>query len=400
MVPKRLKDIAHRRFDPLRGSWVLLASPHKYNRPRQGEQNAVTLRRKQAYDPESASSSSRSTAAEPLPATASALLVAEPVVGRCYVLTYSAKHHYTVSDMTAREVLDIVEAWTRVYAMHLSPTSPMRTKGARGENHGPSFQDVGPLDMTSLRYMQVFDNNGEIVGCSNAHPHGQIWITSSMPDGPALELAQMSKYRKGHCGRHLLTDYARLEMDRRERVVWQNDAFLAVCPWWAVWPYDILLLPKRQVRGLVDLTETERFQFAEAILQVTRIYDNLFEMTFPYISALHQAPLNATQEELDSSHLHMHFSPPLLLPAIKKFFGGYELYAEPTREITPEVAASNLRRAGNQLSDVSSNGKAAEVSSQGGLVLEGSQESISCRRDGSSWWRRLTGISRRLRVAA
>lgn len=231
---------------------------------------------------QSASSSSRSTAAEPLPDTASTLLVAEPVVGRCYVLTYSAKHHYTVSDMTAREVLDIVEAWTRVYAMHLPPTSPMRTNAAGGENHDPSFQDGSPLDMTSLRYMQVFDNNGEIVGCSNAHPHGQIWITSSMPDGPALELVQMSKYRKAHCGRHLLADYARLEMDKSERVVWQNDAFLAVCPWWAVWPYDILLLPKRQVRGMVDLTETERFQFAEAVLQVTRIYDNLFEITFPY----------------------------------------------------------------------------------------------------------------------
>lgn len=103
-----------------------------------------------------------------------------------------------------------------------------------------------------------------------------------MPDGPSQEIAQMSRYRQYHGGRHMLQDYVRLEMDKEERIVWQNDGFLAVCPWWAVWPYEVLLLPKRQVRGLVDLSQTEKLQFSEAILQVAKIYDNLFETTFPY----------------------------------------------------------------------------------------------------------------------
>jgi UDPglucose--hexose-1-phosphate uridylyltransferase len=190
----------------------------------------------------------------------------------------------------------------------------------------------------------------------------------------------MNKYRKDHCGRHLLDDYTRLEMEREERIVWQNDGFLVVCPWWAVWPFEVLLLPKRHVRALVDLNKTERLQFAEAILQVARSYDKLFGFSFPYsmylrpqaiisskdlrltypVSGLHQAPLDATEVELDSSYLHMHFCPPLLRSSVRKFFGGYELFAEPSREITPEAAAACLRGSGAQVSVSPTECKAVE----------------------------------------
>lgn len=229
-----------------------------------------------------------------------------------------------------------------------------------------------------------------------------------MPDEVRLELIQMSEYRKDHCGRHLLEDYARLEVDRQERVVWQNDAFLAICPWWAVWPFEVLLLPKRHVRGLVDLNKTERLQFAEAILHVTRSYDTLFGMTFPYsmclhpqpsgspgdsqlthsVSALHQAPLNATEAEVDSSYLHMHFSPPLLFPSVKKFFGGYELHGEPTREITPEAAAALLRHSGTQLPVCADNLKAAQHQ------FQVRSDGVLCRGGTSTWWERVLRTSR------
>ncbi|OJJ79842.1 uncharacterized protein ASPGLDRAFT_52061 [Aspergillus glaucus CBS 516.65] len=417
MAPKKLKDIAHRRFDPLKGTWVLLASPQKNKRPRQGQREVVTASEKQAYDPncylcpgntrangirnpeytgtfafENDFSTVRMDEGEchqhtPEIDVAPDLLRVEPVIGRCYVLTYSAIHHYNISDMTAQDVLCIVDAWTRIYSRYLSSDSPLRMSTTSADDHGPSSREETTLENTNLRYMHVFDNNGEIVGCSNTHPHGQIWITSSMPDGPSQEIAQMSRYRQYHGGRHMLQDYVRLEMDKEERIVWQNDGFLAVCPWWAVWPYEVLLLPKRQVRGLVDLSQTEKFQFSEAILQVAKLYDNLFETTFPYISALHQAPLNATEGELESSYLHMHFSPPLLFPSIKKFFGGYELYAEPTREITPETAAARLRHSGAQLLMSSCRSKAVGSQAQEEFMLIGSPGETLRSGETSSWWR-------------
>jgi len=213
---------------------------------------------------------------------ASAMLRAEPVVGRCYVVSYSANHHYNVSDMTVEEVLDIIEAWRSVYAAHLSSDNPKRSDATNMEALDSKLVAGTSLVTENLVYMQIFDNNGPTVGASNPHPHGQIWITSSMPDEPKREQAQMRKYRENNDQCHLLGDYVRLEMDREERVVWQNGGFLAVCPWWAVWPYEILLIPKRQVRSLVDLRQTERLEFAEAILQVNRAYDNLFGITFPY----------------------------------------------------------------------------------------------------------------------
>jgi len=198
--------------------------------------------------------------------------------------------------------------------------------------------------------MQIFENKGAAMGCSNPHPHGQIWTTTGLPEEPAQELEQLQKYRKEHGGGSLLGDYVKLELEKQERIVFQNSAFLVVCPWWATWPFEVMIISKEHKRALVDLSASEQLDFAEAIAEVTRRYDNLFETSFPYSSGIHQAPLEGTAEEIESSHLHMHFYPPLLRSAtVRKFLVGYELMAEPQRDITPEQAAAKLRQCGGEL---------------------------------------------------
>jgi UDPglucose--hexose-1-phosphate uridylyltransferase len=213
-----------------------------------------------------------------------ALLRAEPVTGKCYVLTFSAEHNVTLADMTSREILIVIETWTRIYASHLSPESPFQ-EAAQKLDIVASQDDPTLTPKKQLKYMQIFENKGAAMGCSNPHPHCQIWTSSTMPEEPGIEAVQMAKYRKENNGRHLLADYVDLEVDKAERIVWQNEAFLVVCPWWAVWPFEVLVLPKRHIRCLVDFTGHERLQFADAIQEVTRRYDNLFECSFPYSKA-------------------------------------------------------------------------------------------------------------------
>lgn len=213
---------------------------------------------------------------------ASLLLKADAATGRCYVLTFSAVHNVTLADMKPQEIVPVIDLWTDLYASHVCPTSPLGTAAATARQKlsiVPECQMSQPSQQ--LRYMTIFENKGAAMGCSNPHPHCQIWTTSSLPEEPGKELDQMSKYRREH-GRHMLGDYVKLEIEKGERVVWQNDSFLIVCPWWAVWPFEVLVLAKRHVRALVDLSTDERLHFAEAIQEVTRRYDNLFETNFPY----------------------------------------------------------------------------------------------------------------------
>lgn len=250
--------------------------------------------------------------------------------------------------MPGADILPVIEHWTRIYANHLSATNPLAALADKLELS--LARDAAPVPTDDYRYMQIFENKGAAMGCSNPHPHCQVWTTSSMPEEPGKELVQMTKYRAAHGGRHLLGDYVKLELEKKERVLWQNDAFVVVCPWWAVWPFEVLVLPKRHVRALVDLTPAERLQLAEAIQEVTRRYDNLFECSFPYSSGIHQAPLKGTEEEIENAYFHMHFYPPLLRSAtVKKFLVGYELMAEPQRDITPEQATAKLRDCGGEL---------------------------------------------------
>lgn len=162
------------------------------------------------------------------------------------------------------------------------------------------------------------------MGCSNPHPHGQVWTTTSLPEEPALELEQLKKYRREQGGANLLEDYARLEAEKTERLVFENAAFLALCPWWAIWPFEVMIIAKEHKRALVDFLEEEKMLLAEAISEVTRRYDNLFETHFPYSMGIHQAPLEGTDAEIEASHFHMHFYPPLLRSAtVRKFLVGY-----------------------------------------------------------------------------
>ncbi len=247
------------------------------------------------------------------------LLRAEAVTGTCYVLTFSPFHNLTLADLSPAEIVPVVQAWTQIYGAHISPKSPL-AKVAPATTL-PGIDVAKPK--SQLRYMQIFENKGAAMGCSNPHPHGQIWTLTGMPEEPGLEMEQMLKHRREHRGRHLLEEYAKLEVAKKERVVFANESFLALCPWWATWPFETMVVARKHKRALVDLNESEQKDLAEAIAEVTRRYDNLFETQFPYSMGVHQAPLEGTDDEIETSYLHIHFYPPLLRSAtVRKFLVG------------------------------------------------------------------------------
>ncbi len=202
------------------------------------------------------------------------------MTGKCYVLTFSPTHNKTLADLTAAEILPVVQTWTSIYAAHLSPASPLSKIPLP-----LSTTEVTPPD-AQYRWMQIFENKGAAMGCSNPHPHGQIWTTTGTPEEPAAELTQLQKYSRENDGRSLLGDYVHVELEKKERIVFQNKSFLVVCPWWAVWPFEVMIISKEHRRALVDLSEEEQLAFAEAVAEVTRRYDNLFETSFPYSESL------------------------------------------------------------------------------------------------------------------
>ena len=283
-------------------------------------------------------------------ALSSELLRAEPVTGKCYVITFSPFHNLTLADLRPWQILPVIAAWTQIYTAHISQNSALARVSLPTTLQPASPHARITKPNAHYRYMQIFENKGAAMGCSNPHPHGQIWTTTSLPQEVAAELENLKRYRREQGGLHMLEDYAKLEAEKKERIVYQNPTFLVLCPWWATWPYETLILPTTHIRGLPDLTPPQRMHFAEAIAEITRRYDNLFETHFPYSMGIHQAPLQGIEEEIEASYLHIHFYPPLLRSAtVRKFFVGYELLAEPQRDITPEQAAGKLRGCGGEL---------------------------------------------------
>ncbi|KAL9025998.1 MAG: hypothetical protein Q9196_005274 [Gyalolechia fulgens] len=265
-------------------------------------------------------------------------------------ITFASSHNLTLADLPPRDIIPIINTWTDLYTAHLSPSSPL-AKTASATALPPSSHNTGATHpRTQYRYMQIFENKGAAMGCSNPHPHGQIWTTSSLPEEPAIELEQLKSYHRERGGCHMLKDYAQLESDQQERTIFENAAFIAICPWWATWPFETMIVSRQHRRALTDFSAEEVSLLAEIMAEVTTRYDNLFETQFPYSMGVHQAPLEGSEEEIECSHFHIHFYPPLLRSAtVRKFLVGYEMMAEPQRDITPEQAAERLRGCGGAL---------------------------------------------------
>jgi UDPglucose--hexose-1-phosphate uridylyltransferase len=242
------------------------------------------------------------------------LLIAESVSGVCRVVCFSPRHDLTVAEMEPQDIRRVVDTWTAQY------------------------QELN--NIPGIAYVEVFENRGEVMGCSNPHPHCQIWAGSVVPNEIAKEQKAQEEYFARH-GRTLLTDYLDFELRAGERLICQNDTWVALVPWWAVWPFETMLIPRRHSTGLDELTSEERDGLAGILKSMTTRYDNLFEVSFPYSFGFHQrlaGPINR------SWHLHAHFYPPLLRSAtVRKFLVGYEMLAMPQRDITAETAAARLR---------------------------------------------------------
>jgi UDPglucose--hexose-1-phosphate uridylyltransferase len=329
-------DHPHRRYNPLTGEWVLV-SPHRTKRPWQGQVEKPPQEIRPRYDPKCYLCPGNKRAGDAqnphydstfvftndfaalLPDTPPAgdsghpLLRIESVQGTCRVICFSPRHDLTLPEMTLEEICAVIDMWAE-------QTTEL------GQNY---------------RWVQIFENKGAMMGCSNPHPHGQIWGGSALPNEPAKEERQQRAYLAEH-GSPLLVDYANLEITEQERVVVENENWLAVVPYWAVWPFEILLLPRRHVLRLPDLSDTERNALADILKRLLTKYDNLFEISFTYSMGWHGAPF----DDDDFSHwqLHAHFYPPLLRSAtVKKFMVGYEMLSEAQRDLTAEQAAERLR---------------------------------------------------------
>jgi len=339
----RLDDpTSHRRFNPLRREWVLV-SPQRTARPWQGQIERPSEAPPPEYDPSCylcprnpraggavnpdykttfvfdndfpAVSESGGRAEEMIGEPDHDLLLAQPETGVCRVLCFSPRHDLTLSRMDPQAIRGVVDAWI----------DESQRLGAR--------RDIG--------YVQIFENRGAAMGASNPHPHCQIWATASVPNEPAREQASFEAHREEH-NRCLLCDYIAIELDRSERIVCRTDAFVALVPFWAVWPFETLVLPRRHARALDDLDGRERDGLGDILKRLTARYDNLFSTRFPYSMGFHVRPSDGASH--DEWHMHAHFYPPLLRSAtVRKFMVGFEMLGTPQRDLTAEDAAARLR---------------------------------------------------------
>ncbi|KAH7043097.1 galactose-1-phosphate uridyl transferase [Linnemannia elongata] len=400
---------SHRRFNPLTHSWVL-CSPHRTQRPWQGKQEDDDLSKRPSYDPSCylCPSNTRANGAHlqnpdyadtfvfenDFPAVQqnqpvllhdnsqdeNPLLQVESVRGQCHVICFSPQHDKTLADMTEPEIVPVIDAWISTY------------KAMQQQDH--------------INHVQIFENKGAIMGCSNPHPHGQVWSTEDIPQETAVELENMAKYRQRY-HRCMLCDYVKTETDADRkakadgsadplsptatgmdetrtsshtagtgplagsdptppttptsttfpstktvpaattpdgsRIVCENASFICLVPFWATWPFETMVLSRAHLARLSDMNSTQKQDLANILRRITCRYDNLFRCSFPYSMGVHQAPTNGDASHQELSHLHLHFYPPLLRSAtVKKFLVGFELLGQSQRDLTPEQAAKRL----------------------------------------------------------
>lgn len=339
-------DRPHRRRNLLTGEW-LLVSPHRTRRPWQGRTEETAPVNRPAYDPKCylcpGNTRAEGTETNPhyestfvfendfaalLPAengpmaapaadAEATLFEAAPASGTCRVLCFSPRHDLTLARMQVPEIRRVVDLWAQ------------------------QMEELGPV----YRWVQIFENRGEMMGASNPHPHGQIWASDFLPNEAATEDRCQREYQERN-GSPLLLDYARAEAERGERIVVENDDWLAVVPYWATWPFETMALPRRRagISRMTDLTNGERDSLSSLLKRLLTRYDNLFQTDFPYSMGWHGAPTGPDAGEAGHWQLHAHFYPPLLRSAtVRKFMVGYEMLAEAQRDLTPEQAAERLR---------------------------------------------------------
>jgi UDPglucose--hexose-1-phosphate uridylyltransferase len=328
----------HRRYNPLTREWILVA-PHRAKRPWQGQVESAPPESRPAYDPQcylcpgnvraGGHTNPAYTGTFVFDNDFPALLPDTPTDephdhplfriqgerGICRVICFSPRHDLTLAQMDPADIGPVIDTWAE------------------------QTLDLGGRDF--IGYVQVFENRGEMMGASNPHPHGQIWSTSRMPREIDKEIVSQREYYRGH-GITLLADYLAEEQRRAQRIVYANEHWTALVPFWAIWPFETLLVTHWPVRSIPDLSAAERDALADVLHHLTVRYDNLFRTSFPYSMGFHQQPCDGA--EYPYWHLHAHFYPPLLRSAtVRKFMVGYEMLGTPQRDITAEQAAARLR---------------------------------------------------------
>ncbi|NLF67493.1 MAG: UDP-glucose--hexose-1-phosphate uridylyltransferase [Candidatus Anammoximicrobium sp.] len=331
-----LQEHPHRRWNALTGDWILV-SPHRTQRPWQGRREGDPVDARPEFDPQCYLCPGNSRAGgvpNPnytgtfvftndfpalLPETAqrdadpSPLFRGQAVRGTCRVICFSPRHDLTLPRMAVDDIRAVIDVWAE----------QIRELGA------------------SYRWVQVFENKGDVMGCSNPHPHGQIWASDCLPNEPAKEERQQAAYWE-QFQTPLLADYLQQELQRQERIVLADEHWVVLVPYWATWPFETMLLPRRHVLRLPELTHAERRNLAQVLKRFLTRYDNVFETSFPYSMGWHGAPND--EGRYPHWQLHAHFYPPLLRSAtVKKFMVGYEMLGEAQRDLTPEQAAARLR---------------------------------------------------------
>ena len=341
MIDLKLHNKPHRRYNPLLDEWVLV-SPQRNLRPWLGQQENAAIAEHLAHDPNCylCPGNQRSagelnpnyedcfvfnndfpaldTISDPddyIAPSGNSFFNTRSALGINRVVCYSPRHDLTMADLSDEALINVIRTWKT------------------------QFEELAAISF--IDYVQIFENKGAMMGCSNPHPHGQIWAQESLPTLIARTQAHLQRYFQIH-QEPLLEAYLREELKLKERVIYQNDHFVVLVPFWAVWPFETMILPKFTIKDLSELKTDAIKNLATALSKLTKAYDAIFKVSFPYSAGFHQAPCDGKGHP--EWTMHMHFYPPLLRSSsVKKFQVGYELLAEAQRDMTPEQSAEILR---------------------------------------------------------